>query len=370
MCHKIERVILAAAMVCFAIAAQAADVFHMPTGQTSLDFVVVGDPGNAADTRVMSDGTTGYGSVGYTYQMGKYDVTTAQYCQFLDAVAKTDTHGLYSPYMATSFPDAWGVNVGIARSGSAGSYSYLPMGNGNVPVFEVSWGDAARFCNWLQNGQPTAQGSATTETGAYTLNGATLPGDLMAVTRNAGATYFIPSEDEWYKAAYYKGGPTNADYWLYPTQSNDAPSNALSSTGTNNANFNAAASPDDRNGFTGPTNILTPVGAFVASLGPYGTYDQGGILWQWNETDIDGSLRGARGGNFGNSSDLFDASYRQEDFDPTTEGNALGFRVASVPEPSGIAMLAGVAAMMLLYCWRKHAQLSSRPHGFRKLFFS
>ena len=62
-----------------------ADVFNMPTGDTSLQFVTVGDPGNAADP------STGYGSVGYTYQMGKYDVTVGQYCQFLNAVAKTDT---------------------------------------------------------------------------------------------------------------------------------------------------------------------------------------------------------------------------------------------------------------------------------------
>ena len=59
----------------------------------------------------------------------------------------------------------------------------------------------------------------------------------MAITRNAGATYFIPSENEWYKAAYYKGGGTNAGYWTYPTQSNTAPSNVLSATGTNNANY-------------------------------------------------------------------------------------------------------------------------------------
>ena len=52
----------------------------------------------------------------------------------------------------------------------------------------------------------------------------------MAITRNAGATYFIPSENEWYKAAYYKGGSTNAGYWTYPTQSNTAPSNMLSAT--------------------------------------------------------------------------------------------------------------------------------------------
>ena len=94
------------------------------------------------------------------------------------------------------------------------------------------------FSNWLQNGQPTGpEGPGTTETGAYTLNGATTTAALMAVTRNPGATWFIPTEDEWYKSAYYKGGGPNAGYWPYPTQSDNTPSNMLPRTGTNNANF-------------------------------------------------------------------------------------------------------------------------------------
>ena len=135
------------------------------------------------------DGTTGYGSVPYIYQMGKYDVTVGQYCQFLNAVAKTDTYGLYNSGMATDYP-----TIGITQSGSSGNYSYSVTGSysqaANCPIFDVSWGDAARFCNWLQNGQPTgAEGTGTTETGAYTLNGATTQSALMAITRNAGATY-------------------------------------------------------------------------------------------------------------------------------------------------------------------------------------
>jgi formylglycine-generating enzyme required for sulfatase activity len=192
----------------------------------------VGDPGNAADTVVMNDGTTGYGSVGYAYRIGTYDVTVGQYCQFLNAVAATDTYGVYDRYTATDYS-----TIGIEQSGSPGSYTYSVTGSdpqaANCPMFCVTWGDAARFCNWLQNGQPTGpEGPGTTETGAYTLNGDTT--NLMTETRNSGATYFIPSENEWYKAAYFD--PANSTYWTYPTQSNSTPSNVLSATGTNNAN--------------------------------------------------------------------------------------------------------------------------------------
>ena len=117
-------ILAAAAAVISAAGSAHADVFNMPAGQTSLQFVTVGDPGNAADTGD-DDGTTGYGSVPYTYQMGKYDVTVGQYCQFLNAVAKTDTYGLYNSYMATApMP-----TIGITQSGSSGSYSYSVTGS-------------------------------------------------------------------------------------------------------------------------------------------------------------------------------------------------------------------------------------------------
>ena len=280
-----------------AVSVADADVFNMPTGQTSLSFVTVGDPGNAADT-------TGYGAVGYSYRMGQYDVTVGQYVQFLNAVASTDTYGLYNSQMALDFP-----TIGISQSGSSGSYSYSVSGSdfqaANCPIFDVSWGDAARLCNWLQNGQPTgAEGPGTTETGAYTLNGDTT--NLLTETRNAGATYFIPSESEWYKAAYYRGGGTNAGYWPYPTESYTAPVNVLSSTGTNNANFYNYTGAD----LTDSVNKLTPVGAFAASPGPYGTFDMGGDVFQWNEAVVSASYRGCRGGSYSVSSNDLASSYR------------------------------------------------------------
>ena len=57
----------------------------------------------------------------------------------------------------------------------------------------LGWFAAARFVNWLNNG---ATAGASTETGAYTLNGAMSGG--LEISRNASAQYWIPSEDEWY----------------------------------------------------------------------------------------------------------------------------------------------------------------------------
>jgi formylglycine-generating enzyme required for sulfatase activity len=301
-------------------------------GPINVDLVPVGDPGNAADS-------SGFGAVAYPYSIGKYDVTTSQYAVFLNAVATTDTFGLWNSHMAVDLP-----TVGISRSGSAGSFTYSVIGNGNVPIFDETWGSAARFSNWLQNGQPTGvEGPGTTETGAYTLLGATSNAALMAVTRNAGATWFIPTEDEWYKAAYYKAGGKNAGYWTYPTQSNNTPSNVLSATGTNNANFHTS------NGYTDPTNFFTSVGAFAASPGPYGTFDQGGNLFQWNETAQTITSRNERGGSFNNQSDILVASYRGLGDVATDVNDIIGFRVASVasvPEPSSVILL--VAGIVVL----------------------
>jgi formylglycine-generating enzyme required for sulfatase activity len=326
-----------------------ADVFNMPLGDTSMQFITVGDPGNLADAT--TGGTSG--AVGYTFNMGKYDVTMAQYAQFLNAVAKDDPYGLYMYLMGNDF---YSPNAGILQTGSPGNYSYSVTGSAaskdNMPMPLVSWGDAARFCNWLQNGQPTgAEGNGTTETGAYLLSGGTSDAALMAVSLpvhsgNGAAKYFIPSEDEWYKAAYYKTGGTNAGYWSYTTQSNTAPDNSLvlAASESNDANYYT-------NHYTDPTNYVTPVGTFALSPGPYGTFDQGGDLDQWNEANVSNTYRGDRGGSFYHFFDPPWSAVRGSG-SPSGDFYFVGFRVAgsvAVPEPGSIGLfVTGVVGLLWL----------------------
>ena len=137
-----------------------ADVFNLPSGQTSLQFVTVGDPGNAPDTLVEDDLSTGHGSVPYTYQIGKFDVTSAQYTQFLNAVATVaDPYGLYNGSMAVeTAPNTSPAECGINQVRIGGAFSYnVDSMHANMPVNNVTYADAARFCNWLSNGQPVGQ---------------------------------------------------------------------------------------------------------------------------------------------------------------------------------------------------------------------
>lgn len=150
---------------------------------TLFDLITINDAGNANDN-------TGFGAVSYNYKIGKYPITNSLYCDFLNLKALSDPNGLYNTNMGTQ---PYG---GITRSGVSGSYSYTLRANmANKPVVYITWTDAARFANWLHNGA----GSGSTETGAYTMNAT-----RTDILKNPGANFWVPSEDEWYKAAFYK----------------------------------------------------------------------------------------------------------------------------------------------------------------------
>lgn len=286
----------------------------------NMELVTVGDLGNEADTRIMDDGTSAYGAVDSEYSIGKYEVTNSQYATFLNAVAKTDTYGLYNTSMGS---------YGISRSGSYGNYTY-PVASSwkNKPVVYVSFYDTLRFINWLNNGQPTGtQGQGITETGAYNFDSQT--NEYLGATHNAGATYWLPTENEWYKAAYYDPKLNGGGYWSFPTQSN-----SITTADANYDNF---------------VGTLTDVGTYPLTS-YYGTYDQAGNIWEWNETFIGGN-RFFRGGRWVDPADHMSAYYRIGN-GPTSEFSHIGFRVASsysaVPEPvTVLLMITGLLGLIL-----------------------
>ncbi len=304
----------------------------------SIETVPVGNLGNAADS-------TGYGAVADAYRIGTYEVTAGQYREFLSAVAESDTYALYNTKMSTET-----AGCKIQRSGDPGSYTYTVAANwADRPVNFVSWGDAARFANWMHNGQPTgAQDQTTTEDGSYYLNGATTNTQLLAVTRESDWTWAVPTENEWYKAAYHKNDGVTGNYWDYPTQRDDTdpPSNDLvePTDPGNNATF-------EDSGFTiGYEYYRTEIGAHENSEGPYDTFDMGGNVWEWNEAMF-GTVRGLRGGSWAHHLDKLLASYRYDFGWPTSEYTDLGFRMVEVPEPAS-AMVMAIGGMIVA-CRRK-----------------
>ena len=330
-----------AALACLLAApARAGITYHM---------VTVGNAGNGNDT-----GGGLIGAVAYDYQIGTYDVTIGQYTAFLNAVAATDTYSLYNSSMGTIFSIA-----GISQSGGSGNYTYSVLGSANRPITFVSWWDSARFSNWMANGQPTgAQTSATTENGAYNVNGA-ISGNVVAknaTNPNTGVapTFYIPTENEWYKAAYYSPTLNGAagGYYAYATQSNTAPGNVVGSA-ANQANYSAGDiySVTQSGSYSGSQSYLTDVGAFSGSGSFYGTFDQSGNVWQWNDLDgAAGSFRGLRGGYWDNSPAFVLSSSFSAPDDPSIVSIGVGFRLASpvsvsgVPEfdPNGLSAVLGL----------------------------
>ena len=239
-----------------------ADVFNMRGGLTSLEMVPVGNLGNTGQWSGESYGGTGpdliCGAVGYNYNIGKYEVTAGQYTDFLNEVGGVDTYGLYNL-------DMWSQLYGckIQRYDGSGTidepYQYQVAANyANRPVNYVSWGDAARFSNWLHNDQPTGfltgnpvQDAGLTEDGAYDLNGVTSDVALMAVSRETDWKWAIPSEDDWYKAAYHKNDGDTANYFRYPTSTSAAPGYV------NNSHTLSGTSTPFTDGVTDPGNYAT-----------------------------------------------------------------------------------------------------------------
>lgn len=249
--------------------------------------VAVGNAGNApieiglteVDDRWFKTGS--FGAVDYDFRIATTEVTNDQYALFLNSVNATNTHRLYDHRMQTS------VYGGINISGRSGDLTYTVKPNmGDKPVVFVTLWDAMRFTNWLHNGMPTGvQDSTTTEDGAYFLGGVTDPhGAGINVARQSDAQWFLPSEDEWFKAAYHVNDGATGNYYNYPTQSDTVPTPAIVdefgnviNPFSNVANYNQTADWNNADG------NLTTVGS-AGTTGPYGTFDQAGNVDEFTDT--------------------------------------------------------------------------------------
>jgi formylglycine-generating enzyme required for sulfatase activity len=295
-----------------------------------IETVAVGNPGNPGDPSRLQccHDPTLYGAVAYAYRIGRYEVTAGQYTAFLNAVAAADPEGLYHPRMDyDADPSRGGCN--IKRHGAPGSYTYSVAPDwANRPVNYVSWADAARFANWLHNGQPTgAQDLTTTEDGSYFLDGIDENDDegLEDVVREPDATWVIPSESEWYKAAYHKNDGVTGNYWNHPTGTNLAVSNQLVDPDPgNNATFGGST--------IGAPYFRTEVGAHENSESPYGTFDQGGNVMEFTEAVPVSDIRRIRGGSWFwgiiSKFEVDDVMHSSDQF------NDLGFRVVHLSDPA------------------------------------
>jgi formylglycine-generating enzyme required for sulfatase activity len=254
-----------------------------------MEFVRIGDKNNHPNN------ITGSGTVGYEYEIGKFEVSNKQYCEFLNAVASVDDpHSLYNINMEN------GIFGGIRIINKDDRFLYEPLPKlENLPVVYVSWYDSARFCNWLHYGKPNTGRSEIGTTEGDDKNGAydtrqfdKNPRGVQKVnSHNANALYWIPTLDEWDKAAYYD--PTKngmGGYWLYPTRTDTKPLCAPPGETPNSANYYDFK-------WAAPEPYLTPIGSYKKSSSYYGTFDQGGNVWEWCETlRNNGKQRWVRGG--------------------------------------------------------------------------
>ncbi len=294
-----------------------ADTFGSGLNSFEIEFVPIGNPGNADDpsgqpTRrvVIGPGNRGGprtellgpGAVDYHYRIGKYEISE----QMID---KANALGGLGITKDTRGPDK--------------------------PATNIDWFEAARFVNWLNISSGHTPAYKFDLGGNFQLweqgDAGYNPDNLF---RNRLARYVLPSADEWYKAAYYD--PVADVYYDYPTGSNAPPTAVASGTGPNTAVYRQDIS-------AGPADIFNAGG-----VSPYGTMAQGGNVDEWEETDVDlinddsFALRGRRGGNWDTLSASTFSSSSRFTWQPTNAVIVTGFRVASIPEPNTV-MLFGLA---------------------------
>ena len=283
-----------------------ADTFGTGDNQFNIDFVPISGSTNP---------TSGYGIVNNDYRMGTYEITNDQWDKFQAAYGTVTG----SPSDAYDESSTW-----------AGT---------NQPTNELSWYEGAQFVNWLNTStghQAAYKFTGTQGTGDYTL-GVWQSGDTgynaSNPYRNSNAIYFLPTENEWVKAAYWNG--TNLQTYATKAGESLTQGDGISGTGWN---YDYATDPD------GPWNV----GSGSEELN--GTYDMMGNVWEWMESPylgnyLSSSYRGVRGGSCFDSGNGLSSSNRNGN-NPFYESDLVGFRVASVPEPCTLVLLLGGSLML------------------------
>jgi formylglycine-generating enzyme required for sulfatase activity len=281
-------------------------------------WLMVGHPNNPPDRN-------GIGAVAKPFEIMQCEVTAGQYADFLRAVASdSDPHGLWQRAMGDHVITDLGqggirmdVPQCIYRTGSPGNWQYdVAEQWEDRPVIFVTCLSAMRYANWLHNGKKTGA-AANTETGAYRM------ADGVQVRRSEDAGYWLPTENEWYKAAYFQpeieGGPAGS-YWQFPMSTNERPEQASEGSELPNA---AAVS----RGFGG----IVPVGSYPNAVSPVGALDMGGNVWEWTEDIIHQHKRVLRGGSAAHTWHKLQASVRSN-ASPSRWYPDTGFRLARRPE--------------------------------------
>ncbi len=287
-----------------------ADTFGTLGNEFTIDFAEIGTPGNPNDSGAGGGSySSNFGGVGYAYRMGVTEVAQ-------DWVTRATASGLAH---VTSGP--WGSNQ---------------------PATNVSWYDAAAFVNFLNTSTGHQAAYNLDFTSSWTMqlwNSADAwQADGENLYRHRESFYFLPSENEWYKAAFQKNDGPTPNYWDYATGSNFAPVAVASGTLDGTAVYQS----------------LTPADVNLAGgLSSYGIQGQGGNVWEWQESSFNGTNdspslgRTIRGGYWPNNEVHLRSSDRTL-FGPATSVNNIGFRVASIPEPSTIVFTLGAGSLLLI----------------------
>lgn len=277
-----------------------ADTFGTGENAFTIDFVTIGDPGNAADT---TGDPNPAGAVPYTYRIGKYEIP-----EHAIRRANSATENSSNP-----------LNITLDERGS------------DKPATSVSWFEAARFVNYLNEDKGVSPAYKFDSNGEFQLwELGDLGYDPTNPFRNSLARYFLPSADEWYKAAFYD--PVTDAWFDYPNGMDIPPVAVASGTDANTAVYNQA----------GPADVL-----FAGGASPFGTVGQAGNVSEWEESegdllnDMSSERRGVRGRDWSMglpelvAISLSSAS-RGKSL-PFNEPVNVGFRIASVPEPPSVA---------------------------------